>query len=89
MVGTSADCGSNAIDRVNHKFRAAGVAFAGIHTAYQAFLNPSESYALLPARLNKLFLHLELYRFGSIHNILVNLFREHPVTMHGHKATTW
>lgn len=31
---------------------------------------------------------LELYRFGSIHNILVSLFREHPETMHGHNATT-
>ena len=32
---------------------------------------------------------LELYRFGSIHNILVSLFREHPETTHGHNATTW
>ena len=32
---------------------------------------------------------LEFYRFGSIHNILVSLFREHPETTHGHNATTW
>lgn len=32
---------------------------------------------------------LELYRFGSIHNILVSLFREHPATMQGHNVTTW
>lgn len=31
----------------------------------------------------------EFYRFGSIHNILVSLFREHPETTHGHNATTW
>lgn len=57
MVGARADCGSHAIDRVNHKLRASAVTFARIHTPYQTLLNPAKSYALLSA----------IYRFGSIH----------------------
>lgn len=79
MVGAGADCRSNAFDRVNHKLGASGIAFTRIHAPYQSLFNPSELYALLSVA----------YRFGSIHNILVSLFREHPETMHGHNATTW
>lgn len=79
MVWTRADCRGNAFDRVNHKLGASGVTFAGIHTANKPLLNPAESYSSLSVA----------YRFGSIHNILVSLFREHPETTHGHNATTW
>lgn len=79
MVGSRAYCRSHTLDRINHELRTSGVAFARIHTPNKSLLNPAESYSSLSVA----------YRFGSIHNILVSLFREHPATTHGHNATTW